>query len=124
MPRNYDEMRKARDLEFVLGDQSFTVHMLPVQIVDVWSKREKDVDLSDMVAFTSMCVDRIADAVADGNGSAVRWRELCDSPNGPSYGELLDLARWVWEVQSDLPTQESVPSQPGRVTTVASSTEG
>jgi len=121
MPRNYDEIRKARDLDFILGEQVFTVHLLPLTMIGVWTEREAKVEISDQDAFQAMCIDRIADSVADGNGSAERWRALCASERGPSYGELLELARWVWEVQSDLPTMADALSPPGRGTTAVSS---
>jgi hypothetical protein len=121
MPINFDELRKQKDLAFILNNQTFTCHLLPMKMIDVWTDREAKVQPDDTKAFTAMCVDRVADAVADGNGSEERWRELCASDNGPSYGELLGLARWVWEVQSDLPTMDSVPSPRGRGTTAVSS---
>jgi hypothetical protein len=121
MPRNFDELREAKDLAFVLGGQTFSLHLLPLPMIGVWTEREADVKTDDTDAFTQMCVDRIADAVADGNGSEERWRELCKSDKAPSYGELLELARWAWEAQSDLPTMEPSPSQPGRGTTAVSS---
>ena len=121
MPRNYDELRKAKDLDFVLGGQVFTVHLLPLDMVGVWDARESDVKVEDQEAFTAMCIERVADAVDDGNGSRERWTGLCRSKQAPSYGELLELARWVWEVQSELPTMEPAPSQPGRGTTAVSS---
>lgn len=121
MPRNFDELRKKKDLDFVLGNQMFTVHMLPLGFIEVWSEREATVSVEDQKAFTEMCIDRVADAVDDKNGASERWRELCASDHGPSYGELLELARWVWQVQSELPTMEPAPSQPGRGTTAGSS---
>lgn len=121
MPRNFDELRAAQDLEFTIGGETFSMHLLPLKMIDVWTKREADVKTDDTEAFTQMCIDRIADAVEDGNGAGGRWRELCKSDNGPSYGELLALARWAWEAQSDLPTMEPEPSQPGPGKTVVSS---
>lgn len=121
MARNYDEMRAARDLEFVIGGQMFTLHLLPLTMVGVWTEREKDVDTADTPAFTMMCIDRVADAINDGNGSEERWRDLCASAKGPSYGELLELARWAWEVQSDLPMTAVEPSAAGPGTTAFSS---
>jgi hypothetical protein len=121
MPRNFDELRKAKDLSFVLNDQVFTIHLMSLSMIGVWTEREAKIKPEDTEAFTQMCIDRVADAVDDGNGSADRWRELCASDHGPSYGELLELSRWTWEVQSDLPTMESAPSQPGRGTTAVSS---
>jgi hypothetical protein len=121
MPRNFDELRKARDLEFVISGQTFELHLLPLPMIGVWTERESTVKTDDTPAFTQMCIDRIADAVADGNGSEERWRELCKSDKAPSYGELLELARWAWEAQSDLPTMGPSPSQPGRGTTAVSS---
>ncbi len=104
MPRNFDEMRKQRDLGFVVGDQAFTLHMMPLDMIGVWTEREDKVDLTDQAQFQQMCIDRVADAVADGNGSEERWRELCKSKQSPSYGELLELSKWAWEAQSELPT--------------------
>lgn len=121
MPRNFDELRKSKDLDFILGGETFTIHMLPLPMIGVWTEREGAVKTDDTEAFTNMCIDRIADAVADGNGSADRWRELCKGEKAPSYGELLELARWAWEAQSDLPTMDSAVSQPGRGTTAGSS---
>lgn len=122
MPRNYDEIRKAKDLDFIVSGNTFTIHLLPLHMIGVWEEREKDVDVADQSAFTAMCIERVADAVADENGAADRWRELCgNEKTGPSYGELLELARWVWEVQSDLPTKEPATSAPGRGTTAISS---
>jgi hypothetical protein len=121
MPRNFDELRKGKDLEFIISDQLFTIHLMPLQMIGVWTEREAKIELSDTEAFTQMCIDRIADAVDDGNGSSERWRELCAGKQGPSYGELLELARWAWEAQSELPTMEPAPSQPGPGTTAVSS---
>ncbi len=121
MPRNFDELRKAKDLDFIVGGNTFTIHLMPLTMIGVWTEREEKVKAEDTEAFTQMCIDRIADAVADGNGSEERWRELCKSDTGPSYGELLELARWTWEVQSDLPTMEPAASRPGRGTTAVSS---
>lgn len=122
MPRNFDELRKAKDLDFVVGGQTFTLHLLPFEMVDVWAKREASIkDAAGTTDYTSMWIDRISDAIADGNGSEERWRALCKSDKAPSYGELIELANWAWEVQSDLPTEPSAPSQPGRGTTAVSS---
>ena len=121
MPRNFDELRKQKDLDFIVGGNTFTIHLMPLTMIDVWTKREEKIKPSDTEAFTQMCIDRIADAVEDGNGASARWRELCAGDKGPSYGELLELARWTWEAQSDLPTMEPSPSQPGRGTTAVSS---
>ena len=124
MPRDFDKLRKERDLDFVIGSQTFSLHILPANIVEVWADREEEVDTTDQAAFRQMCIDRIADGVADGNGSEERWRNLNDSSSAPSYGELLELARWVWEVQSDLPTMQPSPSTPGRGAVAASSKDG
>jgi hypothetical protein len=121
MPRNFDEIREKKDLDFVLGGQTFSLHLLPLPMIGVWTEREKEIDTTDTPAFQQMCIDRVADAVADGNGSEDRWRELCKSDKAPSYGELLELARWTWEAQADLPTMDSAPSPPGRGTTAVSS---
>lgn len=121
MARNYDELRKERDLDFIIGGNTFTIHLLPVKFIGIWTEREREIDVTDMDAFTKMCIDRVADAVADGNGAEERWRGLCESESAPAYGELLELARWAWEAQSDLPTQEPVPSEPGRGSTAVSS---
>ena len=121
MPRDFDKIRAEKDLDFVLGGQIFTVHLLPLNFIEIWQEREDKVEVTDQAAFTQMMIDRVADTVADGNGSRERWLELCKSDKAPSYGELLELARWVWEVQSDLPTMEPAPSQPGRGTTATSS---
>lgn len=124
MPRDYDKARAVLDLDFVIGSQTFAMHLLPMQVVSDWSEREAEVKLTDQPAFQQMCVERIADAVDDGNGSRDRWLGLCASKDAPSYGELLDLARWAWEVQSDLPTMQSSPSGPGPRTAAESSKAG
>ncbi len=121
MPRNFDELRKAKDLDFVVGGNTFTIHMMSLKMIGVWTEREGNVKAEDTDAFTQMCIDRIADAVDDGNGAGKRWRDLCAGDAGPSYGELLELARWTWEAQSDLPTTDSVASQPGPGKTAGSS---
>lgn len=119
--RDYDKLRSERDLEFKVGGSVFVIRPMPLKQIGIWTDREKEVDTSDTPAFTQMCIDRIADAIADGNGSEQRWRDLCESDAGPTYGELLELARWVWEVQSDLPTTGSEPSEPGPTPTAVSS---
>lgn len=124
MPRNFDEIRAQKDLDFVLAGQTFKIRMLPLMYIGIWTEREDKVDLGDQAAFQQMCIDRVADAVDDGNGAAQRWRDLCESDKGPSYGELLELARWVWEAQSDLPTMPPAPSAGGRGATAASSKAG
>jgi hypothetical protein len=121
MPRNFDKIRQEKDLDFIVGNQTFTIHYLPLDMIGIWSEREEKVSVEDQAAFTQMCIDRVADAVADGNGSEERWRALCTSKDAPSYGELLELYRWVWEVQSELPTMQPASSQPGRGTTAVSS---
>lgn len=121
MPRNFDELRKQRDLDFIVGDNTFTIHLMPLKMIGIWTERESEVKTEDTNAFTQMCIDRIADAVADGNGSEDRWRELCAGDKGPSYGELLELARWAWEAQSELPTTDSAASPPGPGKTAVSS---
>ncbi len=121
MPRNYDKLRADRDLDFVIGSQAFTMHLLPMTVVGVWVEREKGVDAADASAFGEMCVERVGDALDDGNGARERWTDLCKSKDAPSYGELLDLARWAWELQSDLPTMPPSPSGRGRGATAASS---
>ncbi len=121
MPRNFDELREKKDLAFVIGGETFALHLLPLPMIGVWTEREEKVKTDDTEGFTQMCIDRVADAVDDGNGAGARWRELCKSDKAPSYGELLELARWAWEAQSDLPTMEPSPSQPGRGKTAVSS---
>ena len=121
MPRNYDQMRAARDLDFIVGGNTFTVHLLPLSTIDVWTERESKVNPEKNDEFREMVIERIADAVADGNGSADRWREVCASDRGPAYAELMDLFRWVWEVQSTLPTMPPEPSPSGRAKTPPSS---
>lgn len=121
--KNYDEIRENRkeDLQFILGGQVFNVRQLPFTIMGVWVEREDKVDASNQQEFQQMLVDRVADAVDDGNGSVDRWRALCGGPDAPSYGELLELFRWVLEVQSSLPTTAPEPSAPGVGTTAGSS---
>jgi hypothetical protein len=121
MPRNFDELRKAKDLDFVIGGNTFSIHLMPLKMIGEWTEREGKVATDDTGAFTQMCIDRVADAVEDGNGASDRWRELCASDKGPSYGELLELARWAWEAQSDLPTTDSAASPSGRGKTADSS---
>lgn len=121
--RDYDQLRLERDLDFKLGGEAFRIHMLPMKAVKVWVDREDAVG-DTTGEFMQMCVDRIADAVADGNGAEERWRALCDADNGPSYGELRELARWVWEAQTDFPTTPPEPSQAGQPRTASSSKAG
>lgn len=112
---NFDQMREERDdLDFTICGEHFVIQRLSMHIVGKWEQREEPVDVSEADAFMQMLVDRVADAVADGNGSEQRWRELCAGQNGPSYGELVDIANMVWRSQTALPTQRlsSAPAGP------------
>lgn len=122
MGTDYDRLRAERDdLDFTIGGYAFRFNMVPARIVGIWVEREDPVDAKDINAFTQMLVDRVADAVDDGNGARERWLELCASERGPGYGELLEIGRKAWEVQSSLPTRLSGSSPPGPGETESSS---
>lgn len=120
---DYDKLRQEReDLDFTIGGESFHIQMMPMSIIGVWTEREDPVDVSKVTDFMQMMVERVADSVDDGNGSRERWEVLCaDDKRGPSYGELIDLGRKVWEAQTALPTKQPGPSQPGLGDTAPSS---
>ena len=46
MPRNYDEMRAARDMEFVICGESFTMKVVGADIFGDWEEREEKADLT------------------------------------------------------------------------------
>ena len=113
---DFDKLREENeDLEFKISGQTFRIQRLPMSIVDVWETREEPVNVSEVNEFTTMLIDRVADAVKDGNGSEKRWRELCGSPEAPSYGELVDIANMVWRSQTALPTQRLSNASAGPV---------
>ena len=120
---DYDQIRAERDdLDFRIGGEEFRIHLLPMKTIGVWIDREGAAE-DGMLEFADICVQRIADAVSDGNGARERWTDLCASDKAPSYGELRELARKVWEAQSDLPTMQPSDSLGGRGTTDTSSTD-
>jgi hypothetical protein len=119
---DYDQIRAERDLDFKIGGEEFRIHLLPMNMIGVWIDREQASE-DGMLEFAEVCVLRIADAVEDGNGARERWTALCKSDRGPSYGELRELARKVWEAQSELPTMQPSDSAGGRGNT-ASTSEG
>lgn len=119
--RDYDKAREEKDTDFTVAGEVFTVQPVSVAMVGEWVEREDKVDLTNAIAYEQMCIDRVADAVEDGNGASERWRKLCASPKGPTYGELMDLSKWVWTVSSELPTMPPAPSAPGRGKTAVSS---
>lgn len=119
---DYDKLREEReDLDFTIGGETFRIQMMPMQIVEVWTAREDPVDVSKVADFMQMMVDRVADAVDDGNGARERWVEVCASKRGPSYGELIEIGRKVWEAQTALPTKQPAPSPGGHGDTATSS---
>jgi hypothetical protein len=122
--RDFDQLRAERsDLDFKIGGETFHFVTLPMSIVGVWSEREEPVDVNDTAAFIQMLVERVADAVDDGNGAKERWTSLCASEKAPSYAELMQLARDAWEMQTTLPT-EPLSSAPAGPTAIATSSKG
>jgi len=119
---DFDQINAERDdLDFKIRGETFRIQMMPMSIVGIWTEREEPIDASKADEFMQMLIDRVADAVDDGNGSTERWRELCASAKGPSYGELLDLANRVWAAQTTVPTRPVSPSPSGRGATDTSS---
>ena len=119
--RDYDAMREGRELEFRMGGQIFKLKHMPASILGTWQEREKDLDFQSNDVFLKATDDRVRDVLDNANGQVERWEQLCGSEQGPSFNEMMDLYRFVYEVQTDLPTMPPTPSAPGRGKTAASS---
>lgn len=122
--RSYSEMRAARDLEFEMCGENFKMRLVPARVITAWEEREDKADLSNSTQLIELANERIIECLEDQNGMVDRWKALGEREDGPTYGELADLMRWVLEVQTGLPTPPPSPSAPGRGRTAASSKAG
>ncbi len=115
MPRNYDEMRKAADRDFVVHGETFTVSFGSKALVGELEEMQKTYAESPETTYQSLmefAEGRLLLMVDDSNGASDKLRKLIDEGH-MSYSEIMDSARWAYELMTGVPTMPPAPSPGG-----------
>jgi len=118
MPHDYDALQKDRDLDFTIRGETFTIQVVKPEVLAAFGDEEVPDKGIDALKWTD---DHIK-LFLDGNGAIAKWDELRGRDKGTvSQGEMEDILRRMIRVNTELPTEPSSPSAPGRGRTAASS---
>lgn len=118
MSYDYDELQKGRDLDFTIRGETFTIQQVKPEVLAAFGDEKVPETGIDALKWTD---DHIK-LFLDGNGATAKWEELRGREvNTVSQGEMEDILRRMIQVNTELPTQPSSPSAPGRGRTAASS---
>jgi hypothetical protein len=126
MPRNYDEIRDAEDLSFVIRGQTFRLKRARpedlARLIDAEEARTGEEKFSDAFAFAE---ERLLALIDQSNGALEAWQNIRASETDPvTFGEVMDLSNWAVTELTRLPTLRPSPSEPGPSKTAATSKAG
>ena len=122
MAYDYDALQKEQDRDFTIRGETFTIQTVRPEVIAAWADDEANLERGkDSLKW----IDDQIKVFLDSNGSVTRWEELrAREKDAVTQGEMEDILRRMVRVNTQLPTEPSSPSAPGRGRTAASSKAG
>lgn len=123
MPRNYDEIRDAQDLSFVIRGQTFQLRRGTPEVLDQIETLQRDYLAAEVTTYADIATfseNRLKLLLVEED--AARWDALRANGDDPiAFREIQDLSKWAIEEITGFPTIPSSPSPAGDGTTDTSS---